>query len=260
MSVTSTNPTATVGDLALVADRFHDIGEHLRKMTHRDPLEAVAAMAVEQIDGAEWASVTRLEGGEFRTVAATDDRARESDAIQYAVGSGPCLDAIVEDAVYHPSHLRRSDQWPEFGRRIAEDMGVESMLSYRLLQQGDSEAVDGLNIYSRRLDAFSDEDVLVGLMIATHGSVAAVATSNARKVANLQRALLSSREIGTAMGVLMARHGVTRDQAFDLLRMSSQNSNRKLREVADEVAETGELPLPGRPDPAHADEDDRREA
>lgn len=257
--MTSIGTTATIGDLARVADRFHDIGEHLRKMTHRDPLEAVAAMAVEQIERAEWASITRLEDGAFTTVATTDDRACESDAIQYSVGSGPCLDAILDDAVYHPSDLKRCTQWPEFGRRIAKEMGVESMLSYRLLQQGGGTTIDGLNIYSRGRGAFSDEDVLIGLMIATHGSVAAVATANARKVENLQKALLSSREIGTAMGVIMTRHGVTRDQAFDLLRMASQHSNRKLREVADEVAVTGELPLSGGAGSRVEVEDDRRE-
>jgi AmiR/NasT family two-component response regulator len=44
------------------------------------------------------------------------------------------------------------------------------------------------------------------------------------------------------MGVLMARHRVTRDQAFGLLRMASQNSNRKLHDVALQVADTGSLP------------------
>lgn len=257
---THDSTTMTAGDLGRVAERFQDIGEHLAKMTHRDPLEAVAAMAVEQIDRAEWASITRLEDGEFRTVAATDDRARESDSIQYAVGSGPCIDAIVQDAVFRPSDLKHCPEWPEFGQRIAQEMGVESMLSYRLLQQGGGDTIDGLNIYSRGRDAFSDEDVLIGLMIATHGSMAAVATANARKVAHLQQALLSSREIGTAMGVLMSSHGVTRDQAFDLLRMASQNSNRKLREVADEVAETGELPLDVRGDTPAGSEAERREA
>ena len=62
------------------------------------------------------------------------------------------------------------------------------------------------------------------------------------QVENLQRALLSNREIGVAMGVLMTRHHVTRDQAFGLLRMASQNSNRKLHDVALEVTDTGALP------------------
>ncbi|HET8989347.1 MAG TPA: ANTAR domain-containing protein, partial [Humibacillus sp.] len=234
----------------------------LRTMTHRDPLEAVARMAVELIDRAEWASITRYADGEFSTVALTDDKACQADAIQYAVGSGPCLDAIIEDAVYRPSDLRRCHQWPEFGRRVSEELGVESMLSYRLLKESDDDAIEGLNIYSRARAAFDDDDVLVGLMIATHGALAAQSIANARKVENLQKALLSNREIGTAMGVLMSRHHVTRDQAFDLLRIASQNSNRKLRDVAVEVAETGELSLPSRRgDRGRGDrDDDRRQA
>ena len=247
---------AATGGLSRVAERFRDIGDHLRTATHRDPLHAVAGMAVELIDGAEWASVTRLADGEFSTVALTDERASEADAIQYSVGSGPCIDAILEDAVYRPSDLRHCGQWPEFGRRVSEELGVESMLSYRLLKETDDESIDGLNIYSLGRAAFDDEDVLVGLMIATHGALAAQSMVNAQRIENLQRALLSNREIGTAMGVLMTRHHVTRDQAFDLLRMASQNSNRKLRDVAVDVAETGELPLPTRP----GGRGDRREA
>ncbi|TQN46234.1 ANTAR domain-containing protein [Humibacillus xanthopallidus] len=234
----------TTDDLGRVAERFRDIGDHLRKMTHRDPLEAVARMAVELIDRAEWASITRLADGEFTTVALTDDMACEADAIQYSVGSGPCLDAIIDDAVYRPSDLSHCEKWPEFGRRVSRELGVESMLSYRLLKETDDESIHGLNIYSRGRAAFDDDDVLVGLMIATHGALAAQSVVDARKIDNLQQALVSNREIGTAMGVLMTRHHVTRDQAFDLLRMASQNSNRKLRDVALDVAETGELPLP----------------
>ncbi len=47
-----------------------------------------------------------------------------------------------------------------------------------------------------------------------------------------------------AMGVVMATYKVTRDQAFDLLRVASQNSNRKLADIATEVIDTGALSLP----------------
>ena len=68
--------------------------------------------------------------------------------------------------------------------------------------------------------------------VQTHGLAAA----------NLLKALESNRETGVAIGVLMARHGLTREQAFDVLRHASQNSNRKLAHVAGEVAETGAYP------------------
>ena len=43
----------------------------------------------------------------------------------------------------------------------------------------------------------------------------------------------------------MNQHKITRDQAFDLLRIASQHGHRKLAEIATEVADTGVLELPG---------------
>ena len=60
----------------------------------------------------------------------------------------------------------------------------------------------------------------------------------------LQIALTSNRQIGVAVGVLMAREKVTSERAFDLLRVRSNHTNRKLRDVAEEVALTGQLPQP----------------
>ena len=49
--------------------------------------------------------------------------------------------------------------------------------------------------------------------------------------------------IGAGMsGILMAIRRVGQDEAFDLLRRVSQRTNRKLREIADEVVHTGQLP------------------
>jgi AmiR/NasT family two-component response regulator len=62
---------------------------------------------------------------------------------------------------------------------------------------------------------------------------------------NLTRALDHSRAIGMAMGILMARHRLTDEQAFAALRRASQDSNRKLYLVAWDVVETGKLPETG---------------
>lgn len=47
---------------------------------------------------------------------------------------------------------------------------------------------------------------------------------------------------GVAVGILMARHLVTYDEAFAQLVTASQHLNRKLRDIALEVVDTGELP------------------
>jgi AmiR/NasT family two-component response regulator len=48
--------------------------------------------------------------------------------------------------------------------------------------------------------------------------------------------------IGQAKGILMERRRLSAGEAFDVLRRSSQQLNLKLAEVAQHLAETGELP------------------
>lgn len=67
------------------------------------------------------------------------------------------------------------------------------------------------------------------------------------KIANLERALVSSRRIGAAIGVLMAHCQVTYDQAFALLCEASHVTHRKVRELAEEVLLTGTLHRPASP-------------
>ena len=57
----------------------------------------------------------------------------------------------------------------------------------------------------------------------------------------LEAALAHSRDIGAAIGILMALRHVTRDQAFDELRRASMARNVKLHVLALEVVETGRI-------------------
>ena len=63
------------------------------------------------------------------------------------------------------------------------------------------------------------------------------------KVEGLEEALLSRDVIGQAKGILMERLHLTSDQAFEELRAASQKHNRKVRDIAAEVADTGEWPV-----------------
>jgi DNA-binding response OmpR family regulator/anti-sigma regulatory factor (Ser/Thr protein kinase) len=62
-----------------------------------------------------------------------------------------------------------------------------------------------------------------------------------QKAGHLQTALTTNRMIGMAVGVVMSSQRVTSDRAFDLLRVRSNDTNRKLRDVAEEVVLTGEI-------------------
>lgn len=53
--------------------------------------------------------------------------------------------------------------------------------------------------------------------------------------AQMEDALKSSRTIGAAVGMIMASRDLSEDEAFAVLRTASQESNRKLRELAAEL-------------------------
>jgi hypothetical protein len=165
------------------------------------------------------------------------------DAIQYALGRGPCVDAVLDSHVYRTGDLSADERWPEFGRKTVAETGVFSMLAFRLVLE-DDDSLAGLNLYSRRPHAFDDSASLTGGVFATHAAIAVAAAGRQERIGNLEQALESNREIGIAIGVLMSAQLVTREQAFDLLRMASQHSHRKLRDVAAQVAETGVLNYP----------------
>jgi transcriptional regulator with GAF, ATPase, and Fis domain len=206
-------------------------------------LEAVTNVAVQAVPGAHYASITRGSGTTYTTVAPTDPIADLADGLQYETSSGPCLDAISQDTVILSGDIANDARWPKFGPEATQAAGVNSVLAVRMVFDED-DMIAALNIYSRAPDAFGPDSVTVASLLATHGALAVAHVIAREKSVNLQRALASNREIGMAMGVLMTTHKLTRDQAFDLLRIASQGTHRKLADVAREVADTGTLSLP----------------
>lgn len=215
----------------------------------------MVAISVEQVPLAEHAGITvGKDGDEFTTLAATSDLIRRVDSIQYGMKSGPCIDAIAERPLVRSGDLERDARWPVFGPRTAREMGINSMMSHRLFIELDPDTVAALNFYSAVRNAFTDDDEFTALILATHGAAAVGRAVAQDKAENLRVALHNSREIGVAMGILMDRHKLSRQQAFDVLRTVSQHTHRKVADIATELADTGALatpssvPMRGQPD------------
>lgn len=233
-----TTTKLTSAHLRRVAADYERLAEQLSTSREPDAFAAVTALARARIPHADAASITIFRHERFFTAAATDDTARKADSIQYEIGSGPCLDAIVDRTIYQPEDLATDTRWPEYGSRVASGLGFRSMLSFRMNMES-TDIIAGLNLYARHPDAFDDDDLAEGLLLTTHAAQAVTAAHFRDRAHNLEQALASNRDIGTAIGVLIAQHKVTPDQAFNLLRIASQNSNRKLHHVALDVVETG---------------------
>jgi PAS domain S-box-containing protein len=65
---------------------------------------------------------------------------------------------------------------------------------------------------------------------------------HADRETNLARAVDSHRLVGQAIGILIERHRLTPAEAFERLKVASQERNVKLREIARRVIETGQEP------------------
>jgi hypothetical protein len=239
-------PDALAGLARQLVGEFSAVGGRLSSYTDIDEvLTDLSHACVRLVPHAEHAAASRRARPGFVTVGATSDVPPRVDRIQYELGHGPCVDAILAERLFNAGDLRTDPRWPEFGRRAAEETGILSMLSFRLFfEEADSaDLLAALNLYATKPEAFDEVDETMLGLVATHGAFAISAAQQRRRADGVTAALQSNRDIGAALGVLMARLLVTREQAFDLMRIASQRSNRKLREIATDVLETGTLAL-----------------
>lgn len=217
-----------------------------RALARQDDVQGVLAkictLGVTTVLGADEASVTvRRPNGRMETISPTGIVAHRADAVQYEVGAGPCVDVVrgLHERI-RVDDLAEDERWPAL-RRIADEVSIHSVLSLRISAEDDESGVRGLNLYARSPGAFVGVGELAGELYASHAAVALRAARRHEQVLNLHRALETNRDIGVAMGIVMAHRLVTREQAYDLLRRASQHSQRKLADIAAEVAETGML-------------------
>jgi transcriptional regulator with GAF, ATPase, and Fis domain len=204
-------------------------------------LNAICGLSVDFVSGAEHAGITVVRGREFATVASTGEAPAEVDKIQYRTAEGPCVDAIRDHETFLTADLRtESGRWPAFAPAAVDETKVLSILSYRLFLEEDT--LGALNLYSSQVDAFSEDAVKAGSVLAVHAALAYGEAKLQEKADNLEVALHTSRRIGMAIGVLMAMHKIAEQQAFDELRLASQQTHRKLRDVSEDVIATGAIP------------------
>ena len=220
-----------------LAELLSTLARSLEKQTDlQATLDVVVQAAVDTVPGATAASISAVQHRrEVKTLAATGELPRAVDHAQYDLGEGPCLDSLYDHRTVRLSDLDAEQRWPRFVAR-AQELGVSSMLAVQLYVDG--EDLGALNLINRRPEAFDDESEHVALMFASHASVA---LSRERALGQLRAAVSTREVIGQAQGILMERFKVTGELAFHMLMLASQNSNRKLRDIANELVSTGQL-------------------
>jgi GAF domain-containing protein len=199
-------------------------------------LDAILLTAADTIDGTDFVGVNVLRGEVFEPQAVLGEAPNVLDSLQQQTGTGPCIDASREQQLIRVDDMAVETRWPRYGE-LARSLGVGAMLCVPLWV--DELRLGSISLYSRTAHAFGLRQERMASLLAVH---AAVALAGAQRTENLALALKNRDVIGQAKGILMERHRITADAAFALLSAASQRANRKLSEIASEVADSGALP------------------
>lgn len=181
------------------------------------------------------ASLMLMRHGKAVTVAASDAVARVVDDIERATGEGPCLDAIGSEAAQVESDLRTPSRWPAMARGVLNRTPVRGAMGFRI--NVDDQKVGALNLFTDTAGVFDSISADNAIILTAFTAVTVAAVMHGQEASTLREGLESNREIGKAIGLIMAMHQVSGDEAFALLRKSSQDLNVKISDLAATVVD-----------------------
>jgi GAF domain-containing protein len=213
-------------------------------------LAQVVALAVATIEGCDFAGLFLLNKNVVTTPVHSNAVVNEIDALQHETGEGPCLDAVTQRLIFYADDVADDPRWPRFGPQ-ASAAGIRSILALPLTTNA---TLGALNLYAHYPAAFGVIDRAKGVILASLAGLAVSAAHShedeERRADNLNTALATREVIGQAQGILMERERISSAQAFDVLRRASQHLNRKLRDIAQDLVDTGQSPETGEPRPS----------
>lgn len=201
-------------------------------------IDRVLRRATELVPGADEAGVTLLPrsgraGPEsFATGALVDAGA----ALEDQLGEGPAHDAAERAGTVRVDDLTTDTRWPSYTPQ-ASALGLRSILVAPLPSTHGPHGTFG--VCSAKPDAFGATAEQIMPNLANRVSIA---LAHADMLRHMRRAIDSRTTIGQACGILMERHRIRSEDAFEMLVRASQRNHLKLRDIAARLIETGQEP------------------
>ncbi len=194
---------------------------------------------------ADAASILLVSGRTVTVAAATDDSCRQAADLQMICDEGPCLTTITQARSHFTTDLRTDSRWPVWGPRAAA-LGWASLICGRLALPP-NHTFGALNLYSRQPAFFSEADLEA---VERFAELARITFTHAKERQQLIQAMEARHFIKQAQSVLMQRYQIDSDTAFLVMRRASTRENRRLRDVAEDIATGGPAPAPPADGPA----------
>ena len=218
------------------AAAFAQLALDLHSLDVEETVQAIADFALKAIGCTYAGVVLTVPGDSFEIPAATDPVVAEILELVLATGQGGTPEAIRTGTSVLVTDTAAESRWPAWTAKL-RDLGIRSALFVPV--RTTTETIGALALYSDLVEAFDRDDEAIAHILARHVSVA---LATVRREQNLNLAIDARKLVGQAMGILMERHNLDSDTAFAVLRRYSQDTNTKLRDVAQQVIETRRLP------------------
>jgi len=202
-----------------------------------ETVDAVVQFALQALD-CSYAGIALSTRGRPEIPAVTDPIAAEIDRLQLDTRDGPLTLSMRHRTTVLVRDTTTDTRWPTWAATVS-CLGVRSVLDIPLMLGDESRTVGVLGLYSRIPDGFSNDDEAIAHILARHASVA---VASARHEENMAAAVDARKLVGQAMGILMERFDLDGDLAFAILKRYSQDTNTKLRDVAQTLIDTRDLP------------------
>lgn len=195
--------------------------------------QAVCAAAPSFVTGCDHASLMLRHGKRSVTAASSDDVALQVDAFERETGTGPCIETIEDGTPHLDADLLHPILWPILSERVVQSTPVRGFASFRVLI--DNRKVGALNLFSDTPGALTHRSIDEAAILAAFTSIALGSISARESATTMRSGLHNNREIGKAIGLLMAFHRINDADAFAMLCRTSQDLNLKISAIAHEI-------------------------
>jgi len=201
-------------------------------------LARMATLVRGAVPGADWVSITVGSPMAPQRLGSDSVQAQDFDGHQVRAGEGPCWDAYRTGNVVVTADVTTDLRWPALAA-LAEQTEVRGVVAVPVREA--AETTGAMNVYFRRSSAVGPAGRRIAELAAA--AVAGILQNVAEResmqalAANLERALTSRAVIDQAKGIVMARLGVSADDAFARLVKLSSHLNVKLRDLATLIVE-----------------------
>jgi hypothetical protein len=199
-----------------------------------EQLEQIAAAALDDVPGVDGYAICLLDAGEVTVRASRGDFVPHLHRVQHELHDGSCWATTMGEDRYVALEDVRAGSGPRpTYTDAAADCGVRAQASVRIRPR--RRTIGALTVFSQ-----SQPLTPVGLdVLDAVGRVVALAVEQAKVREGVEDGLRGRTVIGQALGIIMERHRMGEDAALQYLKRRSSVENRKIRDLAAEIAGGG---------------------